>query len=171
MRAGSEPDVGLGEQEGRDVVRGHLGQPLALLLLGAVGLQRLRQPDRLMGRQQRRDRRVPGPGQRQRPVVVDLRQPQASVLLGDLHSQRPEVLEALDDVVAELAVLLDLQRIDALGQEGPQARQELLALADPLGIDLGLGVDQVEPKVTEVHAAAEARELPLGLPAVLGDLL
>ena len=42
--------------------RGDLGQPLALLLLGAEQAQRLGQADRLVRGQQRRDRRVPGAG-------------------------------------------------------------------------------------------------------------
>ena len=49
-------DVGLGEQERADVGARHLGQPLLLLLVGAEQHQRLRQADRLVGRQQRRQR-------------------------------------------------------------------------------------------------------------------
>ena len=42
------------------------------------------------------ERRVPDPGQRQRAVVVDLREAEAAVLARDLHPERAELLEALD---------------------------------------------------------------------------
>ena len=42
---------------------------------------------------------------------------------------------------------------------------------DALGVDLGLRVDEAEVEVAEVHPAAEAGLLPLGLAAGLGDLL
>ena len=80
-------DIPFGEQERRDVVLGELGQPLALLLLGAEEAQWLGQADRLMCGQQHRDRRVPPAGRGQRLVVVDLAQPQPPVLLGDLHAE------------------------------------------------------------------------------------
>ena len=58
-----------------------------------------------------------------------------------------------------------------LGQEGAHAPQELLPLANLLGVGFGLRVDQVEPEIAQVHAAGEARQLPLGLSALLGYLL
>ena len=59
-------DVGLGQQEGRDVVLGDQRQPLALLLLGAEHPQRLGHADRLVGREQCSERGVDRGGQRQR---------------------------------------------------------------------------------------------------------
>ena len=52
--------------------------------------QRLGDADRLVRGQQRRQRRVPDAGHRQRAVVVDLREPEPAVLLGDLHPQRAD---------------------------------------------------------------------------------
>ena len=153
------------------MVLGDLGQPLLLLRLGAEGLQRLGQTDRLVRGEQRRDRGVPGAGQAERLVVVDLREAEAAVLLGDLHPERAEVLEALDDVVGDLRVVLDLLRVDPLGQERAEALEELLALADALSVDLGLGMDEAEVEVTEVHPAPEGRLLPLRLAAGFSDLL
>ena len=45
---------------------------------------------------ERAERAVPGADHRQRAVVVDLREPEAVVLLGDLHAHRADALEALD---------------------------------------------------------------------------
>ena len=111
------------------------------------------------------------PARLRRLVVVDLREAEAAVLLGDLHPERAEVLEALDDVVGDLRVVLDLLRVDPLGQERAEALEELLALGDALGVDLRLRMDEVELEVAEVHAAAEAGLLPLGVARLLGDLL
>ena len=71
---------------------GDLRQPLALLLLRAEQQQRLRQPDRLVRRQQRRNAGVARPGQHHRAVVVDLRETETAVLLGHLHAQGADVL-------------------------------------------------------------------------------
>src|SRR3712207_8095987 len=60
------------------VVGGDLGQPLALLLLRAVALERLGQADRLVRREQRRDGGRPLAGHRQGTVVVDLREAERS---------------------------------------------------------------------------------------------
>src|SRR4051812_34544400 len=163
-------DVGLGEQEGRDVVLGHQGQPLLLLLLGAEAHQWLRDADRLVRAEQRRQRARPRAGQRQRLVVVDLRQAEAAVLLGDLHAERAELLEAVDDLFGDLRVALDLQRVDVLDEERAQALEEGLALLDRGGVELGLRVDEVELEVAEEQLLAEARELPVALARVLGDL-
>ena len=113
-------DVGLGEQEGRDVVLGHERQPLLLLLLGAEAHQRLGDADRLVGGEQRRQRRVPGAGQHQRAVVMDLREADAAVLLGHLHAQRAELLEPVDHGVGDARLALDLERVD-LARRGTRA--------------------------------------------------
>jgi hypothetical protein len=163
-------DVGLGQQERGDVGARDLRQPLALLGLGAEQQQRLGDADRLVRRQQRAERRVPGAHERQRPVVVHLRQAEPAVLLGHLHPERAEVLEAVDHGLGDLRVALDLQRIDVLGEEGAQPLQERLALLHRGGVELGLRVDQVEVQAAEEEVLAEARQLPLALAGVLGDL-
>jgi hypothetical protein len=164
-------DVRLGEQERRDVRVGHLGEPLALLLLGAEHAQRLGQADRLMGREQGRQRRVRLARERQGLVVVDLRQAEAAVLLGDLHAEGAELLEPLDDVLGDLRVALDLERIDPLLEEGAHPDQEGVALGRQLGGGLGLGVDDLRLEVAEEQLLAEAGLLPLGLAAGLSHLL
>ena len=71
-------------------------QPLALLLLGAEQHQRLGDADRLVRGEQRRERRVPDAGERERAVVVDLREAEPAVLLGHLHAERAELLEPVE---------------------------------------------------------------------------
>jgi hypothetical protein len=149
---------------------GELGQPLALLLLGAEHEQRLAEADRLVRRQQRRQRGVVDADDRERLVVVDLRQAEAAVLLRRLHAQRAEVLQALHDVLGDPGLALDLERVDLLLEERAQARQEGLALLGRGRIEPRLRVDQVEAEVAEEELLAEARQLPVGLTGLLGDL-
>ena len=163
-------DVGLGQQERGDVGARDLRQPLALLLLGPEHPQRLGDADRLVRGEQRRDRGVPDAGHRQRAVVVDLREPEAAVLLGDLHAHRADPLEPLDDLVGELRVALDLQRVDLVLEERPQLGEEALALLDRRVVEPRLGMDQVEAEVAEEQLLAEARQLPFLLARGLGDL-
>ena len=147
-----------------------LRQPLALLLVGPEHPQRLGDADRLVRGEQRRDRRVPHAGHRQRAVVVDLREPQAAVLLGDLHAHRADPLEALDDLVGELRVALDLERVDLVLEERPQLGEEALALLGRRVVEPRLGMDQVQAEVAEEEFLAEARQLPFLLARGLGDL-
>jgi hypothetical protein len=102
---------------------------------------------------------------------VDLTQPQSPVLLGDLHAEGAQVLEALDDVLGDLGFALDPLPIDALGEEDAETLEERLTLLDRGRIELGLRVDQLEAEVAEEEFLAERRLGPLGLTAVLGDLL
>ena len=113
---------------------------------------------------------MPDAGHHQRAVVIDLRQAQPAVLLGHLHAQRAHLLEAVQHLVGDLGLALDLHRVDLLLQEGAQGGQEALALLDLLGVELGLGVDQVQAEVAHEQALAEARQLPVLLARVLGDL-
>ena len=112
------------------MVLGDLRQPLLLLLLGAEQHQRLGDADRLVGGEQRRQRRVPRAGQRERAVVVDLRQAEAAVLLGHLHAERAELLEAVEHLVGDLRLALDLERVDLLVEEARSVVEERLALLD-----------------------------------------
>jgi hypothetical protein len=99
--------------------------------------------------QQRSDRRVPRAGHGQRLVVVDLTQPEPPVFLGDLHAEGAQVLEALDDVLRDLRLALDLPPVDVLGEEDAEALEERRALLDRGRIEPGLWVDQVEAEVAE----------------------
>ncbi len=163
-------DVGLGQQERGDVRAGDAREPLALLLVGPEHPQRLGDADRLVRGDQRAERAVPGADHRQRAVVVDLREPEAVVLLGHLHAHRADPLEALDDLVRDLRVTLDLQRVDLGLEEVPQRGEETLALLHGLGVEPRLRMDQVEPEVAEEQLLAEARQRPVLLSGGLGDL-
>src|SRR3954470_770339 len=123
-----------------------------------------------MGREQRGQRGVPRPRQHERAVVIDLREPDAAVLLGHLHPQRAERLEAVDDPVGDPRRLLDLERIDLLDEELAEAGGESLALLDRRRVDTGAGMDEVEPQVAEEELLAEAGLLPALLAGALGDL-
>ena len=79
-------------------------------------------------------------------------------------------LEALDHLVGDLRVALDLERVDLGLQELAQPRQETLALLDRLRVEPRLRMDQVQTEVAEEQLLAEARELPLLLARGLGDL-
>jgi hypothetical protein len=144
-------------------------QPLLLLLLGAEAHQRLGDADRLVGREEGGERGVPGAGQHQRTVVVDLREAEPAVLLGHLHAERAERLEPVDDAVGDLRLALDRERVDLVDQERAQACEERLALLDRRGVELRLRVDQVESQVAEEQLLAEAGLLP-ALAGALGDL-
>ena len=74
------------------------------------------------------------------------------------------------DLVGDLRVALDLQRIDLVLEEFTQRGEETLALLGGLGVEPRLGVDQVEPEVAEEELFAEARELPFLLPGGFRDL-
>ena len=161
--------AGFGQRERREVGLADLRQPLALLLLRAEQQQRLRQPDRLVRREQRRDAGVPHPGQHQRAVVVHLRKPEPAVLLRHLHAQRADLLEAGDHLVRDHAVALDRLWIDLGLQERAEDRHEPLALLDGVGRHLRLRGDQIGLEVAEVEPLAEARQLPVLLPSSLRD--
>ena len=175
LGGGAEPggvgaDVGLGQQERGDVVAADEREPLALLLLGPEQHQRLGDADRLVRGEQRRDRRVPDAGQRQRAVVVDLREAEPAVLLRHLHAERAERLEPVEHGVGDLRVALDLERVDLRLEEGAEPVQERLAPLDGGGVEPRLRRDQVEPEVAEEQLLAEARELPFALARRLRDL-
>ncbi len=70
---------------------------------------------------------MPAAGERQRTVVVEGAQPEAAVLLRDLHTQRAEPLESFDDIRRDVTVPLDRQWIHVLAQEGRQPGEECLA--------------------------------------------
>jgi hypothetical protein len=162
--------IGLGEQERADQVGGHPGQEAPLLLLGAKQPHRLGHADRLVGAEQHRDRRVRRCGQDQGAVVVHLGQAKAAIALLDLDSQRAQLGQAPHNLVGNLGVALDLQRVDRLAQEPLELGQEGLALALLLLGRAGVGVDQVEPEPPQEQLLAEARPLPVLLARCLGLL-
>jgi hypothetical protein len=113
---------------------------------------------------------VPHAGQRERAVVVHLRQAEPAVLLGHLHPERADALQAVDDRGGDLRVTLDLKRIDLRLEEFAQAREKPLAFLNGRRVEPRLRVDQIEAEVPEKQFIAEARQLPLGLACCFGDL-
>src|SRR6476646_11320161 len=108
-----------------------------------------------MRRQQRRDGRVPRAGHGKRLFVVDLAHPEPPVSLGDLHAEGAQVLEALDDVLGDLRLALDLPAVYPPGEEVAKALEERLALLDRGRIELRLRMDEVEAEPAEEEFLAE----------------
>ena len=154
------------------MVLGDLRQPLLLLLLRAeAACSGSTTPIDWCARQQRRQRRVrtspPAPARGCSRPATRPRPPYSS---GTFMPIAPSALSAVDDVVGDLRVALDLERVDLALEELAQLGEELLALLDRGRVELGLRMDEVEPQVAEEQLLAEARELPLGFACRLGDL-
>ena len=86
--------------------------------------------DRLVRRQQGGERGVCLADHRQRPVVVELGEPEAAVLDVDLHAERAEVGQALHHPVGDLRGALDLPGVDLGAAERLQPGEERLAALD-----------------------------------------
>ena len=108
--------------------------------------------------------------ERERAVVVHLGEPEAAVVLRDLHPQSSELLEPTDHLVGHLGLTLDAERIDLALEEASQLLEETLALLDGLGVLPRLRVDQVEPKGAQKQLPAETRKLPFAFARRLGNL-
>ena len=133
---------------------------MLLLLIGAEQRQRLRHADRLMRRQQRREDRRYGAGDDQRPVVVQVGQPEAPVLRRDFHAKRPEAGKPLDHLIRDPGIPFNEGAVHLGLAELPHPRAELLAAAHRRLVGPGMRVDQVQPEVTQVQLLAEAGLLP-----------
>jgi hypothetical protein len=59
----------------------------------------------------------------------------------------PISFSPLDDVVGDLRLALDLERVDVLLEERPQLDQKRLALLDRRRVELGLRMNQVKPEI------------------------
>lgn len=163
-------DVRLGEQERADVRAGTARQELVLLLLGAELLQRLRYADRLMGGEQRADRRIRGADEGEGLVVVHLGEAEPAVLRVDLHAEGAELLEPVDHLVGDLRLALDARRIDLRLAEVAELGQELLAALGVLVRGQRVRMDQVEPEAAQEEFLGEAGLAPVLLTSGLGDL-
>jgi hypothetical protein len=161
-------DIWLGEQERGDLTAGQPGQVLLLLLVGAEDLEWLRHADRLVRREERADRGVDRSGERERLAVVQIGQTEPTVLLVDLHAERAEPGQPLEDLVRDARLALDPSTVHI----GPHVRvelgQELLGVGPLFGSRPG--IDQVQPEAPEKELLAEARLAPLRLARGLGDL-
>ena len=105
------------------------------------------------------ERRVPGAGHRQRAVVVDLREAEAAVLLGHLHAQRAELLEARRSRRrGSWRRARSASGSTSLVEERRAARaRNASPFSTAAGSSSGCGMDQVEPEVAEEELLAEAR--------------
>jgi hypothetical protein len=87
----------------------------------------------------------------------------------DLHAEGAELAEPGDGLVGDAGLALDQGAVELGLAELPQARQELLTLADGGLIGEGPGMDQAQAQVAQEELAGEARAAPLPLPCGLGD--
>ncbi len=123
-----------------------------------------------MRREQRDERTAPGCADGKRLEVVGPGEAETAVLRLGLHAEGADLLEALDHLVRDLGVGLDLQRIDLLLEEGAQLGEEGLTTLDIGGVELRLRVDEGDVEISHVEALAEAGLRPVLLAGLLGDL-
>src|SRR5205814_7868869 len=114
-------------------------------------------------------RAAPGGHQADGAVVVRGAESEAAVLLRDLHPPGAELVEALEERVVVLPLLVDLVGVDVLSEEALELGKELVGLG-LVGRGLfGERMDEVGVEVAEEELADERRLLPLGLARGLGD--
>ena len=104
------------------------GRKSLLLFLGAEEQERLRDADRLVGREEGRQAAAVAPEQHHRAGVDVLRESEPAVLLRDLDPERPHLAESLDDVFGDLAVPVDLVRVHPPFEERLKLAQERVLL-------------------------------------------
>ena len=129
-RAGVGAGVRLGQPEGGELRAGReVGQPLALLLLGAEVPDRQR-AERVVGGDGDRDGRVDARQLLDRDRVRQRVGARAAVLLRDRHAHQPELGQLGDELVREplLAVELLGDRCDTLERELPHRVADQLVL-------------------------------------------
>ena len=103
----------LREGERGDVAAREAREVAALLVLVPEELERLRQADGLVRRQQRGERTVLRRHHRHRFHVAGIRQTQPAVLLRDLDPERAQLAELLDVFLRDLARAVDHVRVHA----------------------------------------------------------
>jgi len=161
-------DLRLGQGERRHGARREAGKVLLLLLLRPEELQRLRDADGLVRRQQRDEVAVARRDQLHRVAVLALREAQAAVLLRDLHPEGAELGEPLDDRRGNLPVPVDRVGIDLLDEKPLEARHVVAELG-ALGRGGRERMDEVEPEVAEEDLLQKRGRLPLALAGLFGD--
>ena len=105
----------------------------------------------------------------ERAVVVGLAEAQASVLLRDVHPERAQLGQALDDTLRDLVIGLDLDWVDLGLEVRVQPMQEVLAPPLVLIGRQGMRVDQVKPEPAGVELASKARQRPFGFTRFFGQ--
>ncbi len=100
--------------------------------------------------------------------IGTLRQSQAAEFGRDLDPERAHLLEFVDDLLRDLALAVDLVRVDS-PQQRVQALEEGPRPLLLLRIGLRIGVDQLQTQVALEQLAHEARARPFGFTRRLGD--
>src|ERR1700730_15427782 len=114
--------MSFGEVERGNFTPRHPRQIFFLLLLRPEEQKRLRHADGLMGGNERGHISIPTAQQDRGASVLELRQPETTVLRRDLDSKGADCGQALEIFWRNLAGAIDLVRIDMF----PQIRFELL---------------------------------------------
>ena len=140
MFAGSEPASTSVSANALIAPLASRGKILRLLLVGAEQLERLRQADRLVRRQQRGERSVLRRHHRHRLHITRIRKPEPAVFRRDLDPEGAHVAEFLDVLLGNLARAVDHVRIDAL-EELAQRVEERLGARRFLGV-VGADADE-----------------------------
>jgi hypothetical protein len=156
------------QREGGDRPRGASRQESLLLIVGSENLDRLGHADGLVRREQGRDVAVVAAEQLHDPAVLDLIEPEAAVLLRNLHPEGAQSLQPVHDLARVLAGSVDLAGTDVIAQERLEALVELGELR-PLLQRVRNRTDQVHLEIPEEDLLQEARLGPLGLPCGFRD--
>ena len=103
----------LGEAEGRDhLAAGELGEPPALLRVGAEEQEAL-ESDRRVRAQRDRDRAVPGGHLLHHARVAGVRETDAAVLLRDDEAEEAQITQGLEQLGGHLARAVEARGVDA----------------------------------------------------------
>ena len=163
------PRVHLRERECADRALGEPRKKLLLLFSGSEQLERLRQPNGLMGREERGQRSVLRRDHRHRLDVRGVRQPKPTVFGGDLDAKGTHVAQLLDVILRDVACAVDHVGVNPL-QKCSELVEERFRARSLGGVFSWVGMDQVEPKAAEEQFANEARTRPFTLSRRFSDV-
>ncbi len=103
------------------------------------------------------------------PVVLDVGEAEAPILLRNLHAEGTELPQALKHMLGIFAGPIDLRGVDFVLEEGLELLVELAEFGTLVAGER-VGMDEVEAEVAEEEFLDEARVLPLRLSSRLRDL-
>ena len=163
-------DHPLGQRERRKGAPRGAWQVLALLLFGAEENQGRGHADRLVRGQERARGAAAARDQRQRAVVGHLGQPQAPVLPRNLDPERPQLGQALEDLVGNPSVAVHGVAVQLVVREPGQALQERRGASGLFRVLLGVRMDELQGQASPEELLHEAALAPLGFAGALGNL-
>jgi hypothetical protein len=166
---GIRPDVRLREGERGDLAARAAGEVLLLELRAAEELEGLGHADGLVRGEEGHDVAVHRAQELHDLLVFAVREPEAAVLLRDLHAEGAHLPQVLDHLVRVLAGGVDLHGVHVVAEETLHLvveRGELGALRARQRI----GMDEVEPEVPQEQLAHEAGLRPFLLARGFRDL-